>query len=546
VSERTRVMIIGLDGATFDLIKPWAEEGYLPTFKELLENGTHGPLKSTIPFATIPAWPSFATGCNPGKHGFFDFFKEKKNSYDLSVELYPSKAIKQPTLWEILSRYNKKVAVINVPGTYPPTEVNGYIITGMLTPPGAKFTYPAEFQEELISKIGHYNVFFSALSAKNPDVLLEDLEKTLKTRLKALEYLWKEKKPDFLMMVDNGTDRAEHELWRFLDPLNPLYNPKEIEKYGNPLLKYYQIVDDALQRIIEFLDDDTILFIMSDHGQGTLRKFVNLNLFLIKKGHMKIRNNIMTKLKYLLFNHGFTPFNIYKVLRKLGIERLASDRVDNQRKLSILNRFFFSTSDIDWSKTKAFASGVTGAISLNVKGRQPQGIIKYDKEYEDLREEIISDLFELEDSETGERIVKETYKREEIYDGPYLDMAPDIIAVPRDGYEFFGMYGFSSNKDVEVTHGNSGSHRPYGIFMAMGRGVKKGIKINGARIIDIAPTVLHVMGVPIPSHMDGAILMKIFEEDMEIAPRNVEYQIEDYEKERIRANIKQLKKHNKL
>ncbi|MCK4454425.1 alkaline phosphatase family protein, partial [Candidatus Parcubacteria bacterium] len=153
-----KVMVIGLDGATFDLIKPWAEEG------------VHGNLKSTIPYATIPAWPSFATGCNPGKHGFYDFFKEKGNSYALTVEMLPYRAVKQLTLWAILSYYNKKVAVINVLSTSPSTKVKGYMITGMLTPQSAKYTYPPEFQEVLERELGGYNVFSSSLSAKKPDV----------------------------------------------------------------------------------------------------------------------------------------------------------------------------------------------------------------------------------------------------------------------------------------------------------------------------------------------------------------------------------------
>ncbi len=281
MTRSKKVIVFGLDGATFDLIKPWAQEGKLPTLKRLMDEGVHSTLTSTIPFATIPAWPSFATGCNPGKHGFYDFFKQKDNSYELTVELLPSKAIKQPILWDILSQANKKVALINVPSTYPPTKVNGYMITGMLTPPRAKYTYPPELQSELKRELGRYNIFFSLLSAKNPNALVEDLEETLEQRLKATLYLWKEKQPDYLMVVDSGIDRAEHELWRFLDPSNPLYSSKDIEIYGNPLLRYYQKADKGLAKVLELLDDNTTLIVMSDHGQGSLKKFVNLNLFLI-------------------------------------------------------------------------------------------------------------------------------------------------------------------------------------------------------------------------------------------------------------------------
>jgi len=508
--KNKRVMVIGLDGATFDLIKPWADAGELPTFKKLMENGVWGELESTVPFATIPAWPSFATGCNPGKHGFYDFFKEKDGSYELTVEIYPSKAIKRPTLWEILSVYNKKVAVINVPATYPPKKVNGYVISGMLTPPGAKYTYPQEFEKELIQSIGRYNVFFSALSAKNPQILLEDLKETLEERIDALKYIWTNKKPNFLMMVDNGTDRSEHELWRFLDPENPLYNEEEVKKYGNPLLEYYKTVDKSLQQIIDMLDQNTVLFLMSDHGQGSLRKFVNLNMFLIEEGFMEIKKESKNKFRYLLFKHGFTPQNIYNLLRKIGLERYASDRISSKTRLKLLNKFFFSSSDIDWSKTMAFASGVTGSITINLKGRQPRGIVNKE-EYEDIRSQLIQRLLKLRDPETNDKIVKNVYKREEIYHGPYLDKAPDLVAVPNNYYEFFGMHGFTFNKVVTPTFGNSGSHRPYGIFMAYGENIEKGKKVNGTNILDVTPTILHTMELPIPEHMDGKALEGIFE-----------------------------------
>ena len=547
MKSNKKVMVIGLDGATFDLIKPWVEEGKLPTFKKLMDNGVHGNLRSTIPHCTIPAWPSFTTGCNPGKHSLYDFFKPKKNGYEWTVEVHPSQAVKQPTLWEILSHYNKKVAVINVPSTYPPTKINGHMITGMFTPPGAKYTYPSEFHTELVKKIGRYNVFFSALSAKNPEILLEDLRQTLETRIKAVEYLWKKKKPDFLMVVDNGTDRAEHELWRFLDSSIPLYDPHDVKTFGNPLLKYYQLVDKALQRIMNLLEEDVTLILMSDHGQGPLRKFVNLNIFLIETGFMTVKKNVLTKLRYLLFNHGFSPRNIYSFLRKIGIERYASDKVDQQKKILLLNRLFFSTSDIDWSNTLAFSTGVVGAITINLKGRQSQGVVRTGDEYEKIRNQLIDKLLQLKDPDTGDRVVNHVYKREEIYSGPYLDKAPDIIATPNDGYEFFGMHGFTFNKVITPTFGNSGSHRPHGIFMAYGKEIKKEGKINGARIIDIAPTILHIMNMPIPKNMDGKILKEIFEKDSENAKRKPRYvTTNNYNKKQEDLKLKKTIKNLKL
>jgi len=541
MENKKRIMIIGLDGSTFDLIKPWSENGYLPIFKKLLKEGVHGNLRSTIPHATIPAWPSFATGCNPGKHGLYDFFKEKKSSYDLTVEINPSGAINKPTLWKILGDYGYNVSVINVPATYPPSRVNGYMITGMLTPPKVKFTYPHEFQNELIENIGEYNVFFQALSAKNPEVLLNDLNKTLETRFKAVEYLWTEKKPDFLMMVDNGTDRSEHELWKYLDKQNPLYEKKKVEKYGNPLLKYYKEVDKTLGKILKLIDEDTILLLMSDHGQGSLHKFVNLNMFLIKEGYMKIKKNPLSKIKYFFFKLGFTPKNLYELLRKIGMERYASDRISSKTKLSILNKFLFSTSDIDWSKTKAFSSGVTGSITINLDGRQPDGCVSSIK-YESLVNEIVKKLNNLNDNDNNKKIIKKVYRKDEIYKGAYLDQAPDIVAIPEEYYEFFGMHGFTFNKMLVKTFGNSGSHRENGIFMAFGRGIKNNYEVKDANILDITPTVLYIMGISQPDYMDGKVISDIFDDDYEFAKVEGKLRNIEIEKLKIKDLVKKLKK----
>jgi len=511
-SRGKKVIVFGLDGATLDLIKPWAKEGYLPNFKDLLDNGVHGPLLSTIPHATVPAWPSFATGCNPGKHGFYDFFKEEKGGYEWTVEMKPSYAVKKPTIWEYLSQRGKKCAVINVPATFPPKRINGYIVSGMLTPPGFAYTYPAVLERELKAAIGKYDVFFSSATSKNPEVVLEDLKETLYQRIRAAEYLWKEKEPDFMMLVDNGTDRAEHTFWKFIDPLNPLQIKEDIERYGNPLLDYYKIVDGALRRVLDLADENTVVLLISDHGQGSLKRIVNLNLFLIEEGFMKVKRRVLSSLRYGLFKLGISPSNLYAMLERIGSERLTLDRVSPKKRMSILNSFFFSTRDIDWSRTVAFASGVTGGLKLNVKGREPEGIVESGQEYDALRSQIIDRLEKLTDPDCAEKVVRSVHLREEVYQGAYVEKAPDILARTGEGYEFFGMYGFPSNAIVKDTFGNSGGHTDHGILIAQGPEIVEGKDIGGARIIDIAPTVLSILGMPIPEYMDGRVLRDLRKE----------------------------------
>lgn len=536
-----KVVVIGLDGATFDLIKPWAKEGKLPTFKKLVDEGAHGNLRSTIPHVTIPAWPSFATGVNAGKHGLYDFFREVGESYNPKVELQPSRSIKVPTLWQILSKYNKRVAIINVPSTFPPTKVNGYMITGLLTPPGAEYTYPAGFEKELVDKIGNYSVFSSSSAWKGSlDLFMTDLEKALEERVKATLYLL-EKDIDFLMVVDSGTDRAGHELWRFIDRSSPIFDPNELSTYGNLLLKYYQEVDKALRTILSKLNKRDTLFIMSDHGMGPVRKFISLNSFLMQQGFMKIKKGLASKSRYFFFNKGWDIYNLDRFLRKLQIQRYISKTVSNEQKSSLAERFFFSSMDIDWAKTTAYALGAPGGIRVNRKGREPEGIVTPGGEYEKVRDNLINKLHSASDPFNGEKIVNDIFKCEEIYHGPYIEKAPDIIAMPKENYEFFRAYRFPFVSVVQTTVGHSGSHRLNGVFMAVGEEIKKGREIKDANIIDLAPTILHTMDVPVPTNMDGKVLKEIFEPNSKHGRKKVEYQEIDYERVKVRGKVRKLK-----
>ena len=501
-----KVIIIGLDGATWDIIIPWANKGELPTFKKLLENGVYGDLRSTVPWATIPAWPSFATGANPGKHGLFDFLKINEN-YEMDMVLKPSEAIKKATLWNILSLADKRVGLINIPTTYPPKPVNGYMITGMLTS-SDNYTFPKNLKNKLKEKYGHDFSFYSE-SGKNVDKFFNSLIDQLEQRTEIfLDFM--EKDLDFLMMVDNGTDRVQHECWKYIDKNNPLYNGQNVRKHGNPILRYYKHVDKFLSVVLNKMDKNTILFLMSDHGQGSLRKFININSFLIDEGYMKIKKNLVSSLRYALFKAGFSPKNVYQFLRIFGIERKISKEMRRKNRISLANRFFFSSRDIDWKKTKAFASGVTGGIRLNVKGREKHGIVNPGNEYDDLREGIIKKLEALKDQKNGKNVVRFAEKRESIYSGDYVGEAPDVIATAKGYYEFFGMHGFTFNKVIEDTFVNSGKHTPEGIILLYSEQLKGGTKIEGASIMDIFPTVLYVLDQKIPDYIDGKILEKVF------------------------------------
>ena len=488
-----RVLILGLDGATFELIKPWADAGLLLAFKKVMDQGTYGILKSSIPYYTIPAWISFATGCNPGEHGLFGFFKEGKKGYDYILNMNPSTLVKQKTLWQILSDHKKTVGVINVPGTYPPSKVNGYMVTSILTPPDSPFTYPRSFEETINQFLGKYDIFFKN-GSKDAYKVIDNAYSLQDQRYRLAWYLWQKKKVDFLTVVDSGTDRVGHELFWCLDQ-----NCKD----RNYLLEYYSSVDVTLSKILSWLDDDTTLIIMSDHGMERLDRFLNLNAFLMSKGYLKVKNGITNKIKKCMFDHNITPHNIYKILRKLGLERLVIDGMNADQKFSLINKLFFSANNIDWANTTAYASGTLNGIRINIKGRQPLGCVRK-RDVESFKDKLILELLTWEDS--GKRVIKRIDRSEDIYHGKYVKDAPDLVCDPIKGYEFFSAHGFAFKDLIVDSFGVSGCHNSDGIFIAYGKNIEHKI-LDDANIIDIAPTVLNLMDVPILENMDGKVLL---------------------------------------
>lgn len=483
----SKVIILGLDGATFKDIIPWVEKGYLPNFKKVMDNGSHAVLESTIPSYTIPAWPSMVTGCNPAKHGLYGFFKENRKDYTYEINIRPSTLIKKPAMWDLMG--DKKVAVIGVPGTYPPKKVNGYMVSCMFTPRGAKFTYPKSFQNSL----NGYDTFFRVRTSKNVPSMVGDVKRLLSQRMELAISLWTSEKLDFLMVVDNGTDRLGHELTKYLDEKNVQY---EADK-EHIIIEYYQLIDSYLEKIINMIDDDTNLFIVSDHGMQSIDKFINLNSFLMDAGYMKVKNNPNSRLRYELFKYGITPMNAFRTLRKLGVERVITDRLNPQKKFNLLKSLMFSSNDIDWTKTKAFASGCLNGVRINLEGRQPKGCVKI-SEYESLCKEIMDVSLQWE-------VISGAYLKNELYQGEYLDDAPDIILTPIDRYDFFSAYSFSAAKKLIKPFGTSGCHHQNGIFMSYGKNVAHkdlGVK----NIYDIMPTTLDLMGIEIPNYIDGEVI----------------------------------------
>ncbi len=507
------VFILGLDGASPELMESLIDSGKLPTFKRLKEEGTMGRLRTTIPPITGAAWSSFMTGKNPGKHGIFDFIYRKGGTYHLSP--INSRRREGRSFWSRVSDGGKKVCIFNVPVTYPPEEVNGVMVSGMLTPSNrTDYTHPSSLLKELEQITGGYEIHITeAYSKGGEDRFLKHLYDVTRKKTDAIEYLFKREDWNLFVAVLEGIDVIQHELWHCCDPNHFRHDPSE-KRYTDAIPRFYQEMDDFLRKVMEnWVDSQWTLIVMSDHGAGPLEKLLYVNNFLMKKGFLRLKRGIRSSFKHHLFQRGVVPMNFYHLLLRMGLGRFKRKARFGQRE-NWLRPFFLSFEDVDWSETVAYSFGSTaGQIYLNLKGREPQGIVQPGIESERIREDIIRELKELVDEETGEKVVGEVFRKEEIYSGRYLNDAPDIVFIPRQ-FEIaaFGEYEFASDQILDYSQGVSGSHRMEGLLMMKGEGIRPGNKIEGAQIIDLAPSVLYLFGFPIPKDMDGKVLEAAFTE----------------------------------
>lgn len=504
-----RVFVIGLDGGTFDLIRPWAEQGKLPTFRKMMDSGAWGNLTSTVPPVTASAWSSFMTGKNPAAHGLFDFMQRRNGSYDLA----PVSALDRDgkSVWDLIGEAGKRVIVMNVPVTWPPQPTPGLLVTGMLTPRGAtEYTYPPELAAELREHVGDYVIYSDEVYSKGRgDVFLNALTYSADQRTKAAEYLMQKYPWDFGMLVFPETDTVSHGLWSCFDPSHHQHDSSEAAKLGDGILAIYQHIDGLIARLMSHLDDETTVMLMSDHGHGPVRNFLYVNNYLAQLGLLTFKPSPSTRVKRFAFSAGITPRRVYGILLTLGLGKLRRTLDKRRGGRGLLKRFFLSFGDVDWTRTRAYSIGYIGEVHINLRGREPQGVVEPGAEYERTRDEVIAALKRLTLPD-GSPLVEQIWKKEEIYHGAHLAEAPDILFLPK-GLETiaFGDFEFGSNKVLEPSYGVSSSHRMNGMVLASGAGIRPAGVIDGARLIDLAPTILHLLGLPVPPDMDGRVLSEI-------------------------------------
>jgi predicted AlkP superfamily phosphohydrolase/phosphomutase len=519
----SKLFVLALDGATYDLLGPWMAQGHLPNLKQLYEAGVHAPLESTYPPLTGPAWATFMTGKSPASHGLLEFFRREPRSYQ--QVLNSRHDIDGRSLWRVLSEAGKQVGVLSVPLTWPPEPVNGFIVTGLLTPrqAGVTFTHPPELGAELNQKLGRYLLQHTEKYVQDdPLRLVREERAILENKFDAAIYLLDNKPWDFFMVHILGGDVLQHGFWHYMDARHVQYQPEDGAQYGDVIRDYFKRVDERLPELLQRLPPDTYVLVMSDHGFGPLRYYVNFNTWLLQNGLMKIKRAFWAQLRYLAFRLGYNYRLAWEVGTRTGLVRQVIKWGRGQQE-SAQRKVFLSLDDVDWPRTKVYSVGNFGQMFVNVKGREPQGCVAPGAEYEQTLDELEAALRALRDPTSGEPVVEKIWRGPQIWQGKYADRAPDLFFFTRGMlYKAMGLSDFGSNAVFEDLYGTRAHHHMYGIFMLSGPGIKPDAEITGAGLKDLAPTIYQLLGVKIPNDLDGQVLTEAFTADL--AARPIEYE----------------------
>ena len=510
-----KVFVLGLDGATWDVLKPLADEGHLPNLAKLMGSGASGTLRSIFPPLSPVAWTGIMTGKNSGKHGIFEFLEYAHNPLEGRVN--SSRSIQTELVWEVAGRHGKATVAGGVPMSYPPRRAPGFYLGDFLSPADAPdFASDRAIFAELEAAVGTYRPWSTAVhDGGNEAGALAELTDFLDHHLKAVRFLMKRCPWDLFMFDLMATDRIQHELWHAWEPTHREAEGRDLSGIRAGYVDFWKKLDDGVGAIEADLPADTTLLLISDHGFGPIEWYVNFNVWLLQRGDIALQDSFYVKQKKWFYDRGVTPEWFYNLMVKLN---LAEQRVGRFRGKQtggierLAESAFLSKRHVDWSKTRAYAQGNFGQIFVNQEGRQPRGCVKA-ADVRPLLDDLKAGLLAIPHPETGEPLVEKVLERDELYHGPHAHLAPDLTVVLRDWrYRTIGLHDFTTNKLISPSFGPTGDHRMEGVLIASGPAVRPGATLgSSANLLDVAPTILHLLGVPVPDDMDGRVLDELFD-----------------------------------
>lgn len=503
-----RTVIFGIDGLTFRVLHPLMERGELPNFRKVRDGGCEAILESKYPPLTPPAWTSLSTGLKPARHGVFDFW-----TYDDAPE--PGKPRKARVLtrrrggkaiWNIMSEFGKQVLVVNVPATYPPEPVNGIMISGYMTPgTSVDFTYPSSFKEELFQIAPNYQIDLETNSYERlktmgkVEPLVDAIVSMTAERIKLMMHLLKEKPWDFCYLAFIGADRLQHPLWEEVSALNDRTND------------YFRQMDAALGQILDMLEPDDHLFIVSDHGFGGHSSYFDINEYLYSKGLLTLGESFEASRRR---SGRATRFR--QVVTRLGLRSIARKVKRSLKTVGMWAPPNFEAGldrpaldDIDWEKTLAYVPSFSGF---------PSGYadIFLSPDFDaDRVAALRDDLNQMKDPKNGQPLIDAIYSTEVYGSGPFAPREPHMLLLPNDDITFRVELG---NEHLWENLGKAfGSHQKNGVLYAYGPSFKRGFKAPNAEIYDLVPTLLRAMNLPFPCEFDGRVLDELFVEAQQTA-----------------------------
>jgi predicted AlkP superfamily phosphohydrolase/phosphomutase len=439
-SKYARLCILGLDGSPLTLLRRYMEEGSLPNLARIFESGAAVEMDSSLPDVSAVAWTSINTGKNPGKHGIYGFVDRKPGT--MSMEIMTSAHVRARTIWEIASDAGRRAIAVNVPLSFPPQRINGVVISDFLATSLERAVHPTEILPDL-QRIGYRIDTDPAVARESLDAFLDDFKITAEKRAETIRFLMQREPWDLLMAVFMETDRLHHFLWQYMEEDDPKYGPKFREAY--------QLIDRLVGEIATLLDDEDQLIILSDHGFTTLKREVYFNVWLEQQG-------------YLAFHVG----------KERGLGAIAPE-------------------------SRAYSLD-PGRIYVNLAGREPGGSVQPDNAPA-LLDELAMGLRSLRDPDSGEPVVKDLFRRDEIYEGPKKERAPDLLAMPHDGYDIKGTF--------DATHLTArgklvGMHKFDNATLFI-RGHR--ITTDHASVRDVLPTACSLVGLACPDDVDGSVIV---------------------------------------
>ncbi len=517
-----RIFVMGLDGASWRVLNRFIKMGAMPFLEKLRKESAWGVLESVIPPVSAPAWVTFMTGCNPGKHGIADFYKLDED-FNFIPQGYND--IKIEPFWYHIKHH--KIGIVNLPMTYPPPKVNGFLISGFMSPEAEdNYTFPESLQKE-IEKFGKYETDpYFKIASKNKRFLKKVLY-VIELREKIRKFLIKKYEPAIYIQIFQIPDAFSHYFYSLLDETHPHFSDKEWKEYGYLIIEIFKKIDNTIEDWVKEIKKDDVFIILSDHGFMATTHYFHIIPFLQEIGilNRQTLNPLIRKIKKIYRSPFFQKHLFTFISRKIFFQW------KNKMERKIKKKEIVENKEIIIPPSSSYG------IFLNEKVGEERKL--------KIKKEIVKALQSL--TFQGKKVVRNVVLREEIYEGPFIYSLPHILLELAEGFEFSS--SFTSDtifEEIPSTWGK-GNHERNGIFLFFGKRLnKKGKMERKIRLQDFAPFFLAYLGYRIPAYMDGTPPSFITYPDtprkieMKLPLKKTEGEYSEKEKDSILKKLKDL------